>query len=127
MKSPRTVGRYLAIEPPGSNVTSSPRACSASSGPATVVGPDPRAAAALRSAEPGVRADQRHPPASPAPAAAAPASFFSSTIARVALRRMTARVSASSAVTSAVPVDAGARPRAERQQPGDGGVEVVPR
>ena len=33
LNSPRTVGRYLVIDPPGSNVTSSPRASIASSGP----------------------------------------------------------------------------------------------
>ena len=62
VKSPRTVGRYLAIEPPGleRHVEAARRAAPRTDrgrGPA-----DPRAAAALRAAEPGVRTDQRDPP-----------------------------------------------------------------
>ena len=100
--SPRTTGRYLAIEPPGSSVTSKPRAVSASNGPRpwsarTRALPPPwgrpkRAYGPIRATRRAVAGSGRASP-----------SFFSSTIARAAARRMTSRVAWSSAVTSSVP------------------------
>ncbi len=105
VKSPRTVGRYLAIDPPGSNVTSRPRACSASSGPRPWSGCTralpPPCGRPWRAYGP-INATRRTSPAS----GSTPSSFFSSTIARAVARRMTDLVSGSSAVVSAVGVSA---------------------
>ena len=100
LNSPRTVGRYLVIDPPGSNVTSSPRADQRVERTPAVVGADTGAAATLRPAVAGVRTDQRHRGASSAPAGAGRrrSSAAPSPVPRP--RRMTSRVSASSAVTS---------------------------